>query len=65
MTRFSAREGDENEAEAPLFHWRRGRMSGVPILHCILENNVSLLINAVECAQEEAPVTYPHQHLPK
>lgn len=65
VTRGAARGGDENKAEAPLFHgWRRG-LARAAILDGVLENDVALLVDAVEGAQEEPSVFDPHQHSPK
>lgn len=65
MTRWAARGRDENEANAPLLHGRRHGATGATVLHRILENDVSLLVNAMECTNKEATIVDPHQHSPE
>lgn len=65
VTRGAARGRNENKAEAPLFHGRRRRLARAAIFDGVLENDVALLVDAVEGAQEEPSVFDPHQHSPK
>lgn len=65
VTSGATRGGDENKAEAPLFHGRRRGLARAAILDGVLKNDVTLLVDAVEGAQEEPSVFDPHQHSPK
>uniref|UniRef100_A0A2N9GT24 Protease Do-like 5, chloroplastic n=1 Tax=Fagus sylvatica TaxID=28930 RepID=A0A2N9GT24_FAGSY len=65
MTRGTAGGRDENKTKAPLFHWRSRGASGAAILHSILENDVSLLVYAVEGTQEKPSIFNSHQHSAK
>lgn len=60
MTRSSTGGRDKNDSKAPLFHWRGRGKSGATILHCILKNDVPLLVDAVEGAQEKSTIFNPH-----
>lgn len=62
MTRGSTRPGNENNAKAALFHWGWRRSMGAAILNCVLENDVSLFVHAVKCAQEKPSIFDTHQH---
>lgn len=57
-----ARGRDEDEAEAALLHRRRAASPGAAELHGVLEDDVPLLVDAVEGAHEEAAVVDSHQH---
>lgn len=62
MTGVLTRGRDENKTKASLLHRRRRRPTGTTILYCILENDIPLLVKAVESAQEKPAVFDPHQH---
>ena len=65
MTRGSTWEWDENETKAALLHWGRRGASSATVLHCILENDVPLLVHTVEAAQEKPSIANSHQHSAK
>lgn len=62
MTRSSTRERDKNETNTPMFHWGRRRSPSAAILHCILKNDVPLLIHAIKDAYKEPSVLDANQH---
>lgn len=65
MTRGPTREWDENKTKAALLHRRRSGASGAPILNCILEDDVTLLVHTVEATQKKPSVAHSHQHSSK
>lgn len=64
LARRAASSWDQDEPQAPLL-CRRCRMAGTAVLHCILEDYVPLLVNAVEQPKEVAAIVYTDQHSPE
>lgn len=63
MARGPARGGDEDHTKTTLFSRGRRGSSDAAILNGVLENDVSLFVNAVETAEEESPVFDTNEHL--